>query len=121
LKRFFAGFVYAGQGISYVLRTQRNARVHLVISLAVVLAGILFHISAVEWAIVALTIGFVLSAEMVNTVAEITVDVLVQHRDPMAKAAKDVGAGAVLVSAIAAVAVGVAIFGPRLWVLLFGQ
>ncbi len=118
LKHFFRSFVYAGQGIAYVVRTQRNARVHLGISLAVIVAGILFRVAPVEWAILALTIGFVLSAEMVNTVAEMAVDMLVQHQHPMAKAAKDVGAGAVLVGAIAAVAVGVAIFGPRLWTLL---
>ncbi len=118
MRHFFRSFVYAGQGIAYVVRTQRNARVHLVISLVVIVAGIFFRVTRVEWAILALTIGVVLSAEMLNTVAEMAVDVLVQHQHPMAKAVKDVGAGAVLIGAIAAVAVGIAIFGPRLWVLL---
>ncbi len=118
LRRFLLGFRYACEGISYVLRTQRNARVHLVISILVVLAGIILRVTAIEWAILALTIGVVFSAEMVNTVAEMAVDMLTQRHHPMAKAAKDVGAGAVLVGAIASVAVGIAIFGPRLWALL---
>ncbi len=118
LRHFFRSFVYAWQGVVYVVRTQRNAKVHLGISLVVIAAGIFFRVTPVEWAVLALTIGVVFSAEMVNTVAEMAVDMLVQHQHPMAKAVKDVGAGAVLVGAIAAVAVGVAIFGPRLWALL---
>ncbi len=119
MRRFLLGFVYAAQGIRYAVRTQRNLRVHLTIVIVVCLAGIYFRIQAIEWAMIALTTGFVFSAEMLNTVAEMAVDLLTQRRHPMAKAAKDVGAGAVLVAAVAAVAVGAAIFGPRLWVLLF--
>ncbi len=121
MKRFLLGFRYAGEGISYVLRTQPNARIHLAISIVVILAAIYFRVSALEWAILALTIGVVFSAEMVNTVAEMAVDILTQRQHPMAKAAKDVGAGAVLVGAIASVAVGLAIFGPRIWFLLVAR
>jgi diacylglycerol kinase len=121
LRHFFRSFDYAWQGVVYVVRTQRNAKVHLGISLVVIVAGVLLRVTPVEWAVLALTIGVVLSAEMVNTVAEMAVDMLVQHEHPMAKAAKDVGAGAVLIGAIAAVAVGVAIFGPRLWALLVSR
>ncbi len=121
LRRFLLGFRYAGEGISYVLRTQRNARIHLAISIVVILAAIYFRVSALEWAVLALTIGFVFSAEMVNTVAEMAVDLLTQRHHPMAKAAKDVGAGAVLVGAIAGIAVGIAIFGPRIWSLLVAR
>lgn len=119
MRRFFLGFAYAGQGIRYAIRTQRNFRVHMVVAAIVCAAGIYFHIRPMEWAIIALTTGFVFSAEMLNTVAEMAVDLLTQRRHPMAKAAKDVGAGAVLVAATAAVGVGAAIFGPRLWTLLF--
>ncbi len=119
MRRFLLGFVYAAQGIAYAIRTQRNFRVHLIIATVICLAGIYFRIRPIEWAMIALTTGFVFSAEMLNTVAEMAVDLLTQRRHPMAKAAKDVGAGAVLVAAVAAVAVGAAIFGPRLWALLF--
>jgi diacylglycerol kinase len=113
-------FGFAAEGILYVVRTQRNARVHLVIS-AVVMAGALyFRVSATDWAVLLATIGLVLSAEIFNTVVELAVDLLVQRQDPRAKVAKDAGAGAVLIAAICAVGVGAAIFGPHLWALLFG-
>jgi diacylglycerol kinase len=115
MSAFLRSFRYAFQGIGYALRTQRNARVHAAIACLVIAAGIYFRVNSVEWAVLALTIGTVFSAEMINTVAELAVDLLTQHYHPMAKIAKDVGAGAVLVAAIAAIGVGVAIFGPRVW------
>ena len=118
MSAFLRSFHFAFQGIGYALRTQRNARVHAVIACLAIVAGIYFGISAVEWAVLALTIGTVFSAEMLNTVAELAVDLLTQHYHPMAKIAKDVGAGAVLVAAIAAIGVGLAIFGPRIWAML---
>lgn len=120
MRAFLRGFGYAGAGILYLLRTQRNARVHVAVACLVIAAGFYWRVSAVEWAVLLLTIGVVLSAEAFNTVAELTVDLLVQQRHPLAKAAKDAAAGAVLLTAVAAVAVGVAIFGPRLWALLVG-
>ncbi len=118
MKAFLRGFGYAADGIVYAVRTQRNMRVHLVITTIVVIAGIFFKLTAVEWAVIAATTGLVLATEMTNTVAELAVDLLIQRHNPLAKAAKDVGAGAVLITAIAAVFVGIAIFGPRLLALL---
>lgn len=115
VKAFLRGFGYAFEGIAYTLRTQRNMRVHLLITALVVAAGIFFRITAVEWAVIAATIGLVLSMELLNTVIELVVDLLVQRQHPLAKVAKDVGAGAVLVTALAAIGVGAAIFGPRLF------
>jgi len=114
MNKFLRGFGYAFEGIAYTLRTQRNFRIHLVISAIVIVAGVYFRLSPVEWAVIALTIGLVLSMELLNTMAEMAVDLLTRSHHPLAKAAKDVGAGAVLVTAVAAVAVGAAIFGPRL-------
>ncbi len=119
MRAFFRSFVYAFQGIAWVVSTQRNARVHLAATVIVVAAGFICRISAIEWAVLALTIGLVFSAEMLNSVAELAVDLLTDRYHSMAKAAKDAGAGAVLVAAIAAVGVGIAIFGPRLWGWLF--
>lgn len=115
MKAFLRSFTFAFQGIAYVLRTQRNARVHALAACAVIAAGVYFRVTAVEWAVLCLTIGMVFSAEMVNTVTELAVDLLTQRQHPLAKVAKDVGAGAVLVAAIAAMGVGLAIFGPRVW------
>ena len=121
MKPFLKSLDFAIQGIVYVLRTQRNARIHTIIALLAIAAGVYFRITAVEWAIVLLTIGFVFSAEMINSVAELAVDLLTQQFHPLAKIAKDVGAGAVLIAALAAVAVGASLFGPRLWPILFGR
>lgn len=120
MKAFLRSFYYAFQGIAHTLRTQRNARIHLLITGIVVVAGVWLRITAIEWAVVALTVGLVIGAEMLNTVAEMAVDLLTQRQHPLAKIAKDTGAGAVLITALAAVGVGIAIFGPRLWGLLFG-
>lgn len=121
LRAFLRSFGYAGAGIAYAVRTQRNLRVHLAIAGLAVGAAWGWQVTAVEWAILLLTIGVVFSAELVNTVAELAVDLLTQEYHPMAKVAKDVAAAAVLVAALAAVGVGVAIFGPRLWRMIFGQ
>jgi undecaprenol kinase/diacylglycerol kinase (ATP) len=108
------------EGIAYAFRSQANMRIHGSVAILVVAAGLFLGLSALEWALILLTIGFVISAEMINSVAELAVDLLTRRQHPMAKAAKDVGAGAVLVAALAAVAVGVCIFGPRIWALVFG-
>ncbi len=118
MRAFVRSFRFAWEGIGHVVRTQRNARIHLAIMTVVALLGVLLQVSIVEWAILALTAGTVFAAEMFNTVAELAVDLLTQQYHPMAKIAKDAGAGAVLVTAVAAVLVGIAIFGPRLWALL---
>lgn len=120
LRAFLKSFVYAGRGIAHGFRTQRNMRVEAAIALLVIVAGIAFRITPVEWAVIFACIGLVLSAELINTVTELAVDLLVQRYHPMAKLAKDAGAGAVLIAALSSVAVGVAIFGPRLWRLVFG-
>lgn len=119
-RAFLKSFVYAAEGIAHGFRTQRNMRVELGIALIVIAAGIFFRITAVEWAVIFVCIGLVLATELINTVTELAVDLLTQRYHPMAKLAKDAGAGAVLITALASVAVGVAIFGPRLWRLLFG-
>jgi diacylglycerol kinase len=120
LRAFLKSFVYAGEGIAHGFRTQRNMRVELGIAAVVVIAGIAFRITAMEWAVIFVCIGLVLSAELLNTVTELAVDLLTHRYHPAAKLAKDAGAGAVLVTALASVAVGVAIFGPRIWRLMFG-
>ncbi len=110
----FRAFRFAIEGIRYALRTQRNMRIHLVIALAVIVAGGAFQLSGAEWAIIALAIGAVLHAELVNTALEALVDHVAPSFQPWAKVAKDCSAGAVLVVALAAVAVGVSIFAPRM-------
>lgn len=121
MRAFLKSFKFAAEGIKHGFRTQRNMRVELGVALVIVIAGMLFRITAVEWAVIFVCIGLVLSAELINTVIELAVDLLVQRYHPMAKVAKDAGAGAVLIAALTSVATGIAIFGPRLWRLLFGE
>jgi diacylglycerol kinase len=116
--KFVSGFGYAFNGLWYALRTQRNARVHGLIALLAIILGILLHISSIEFALVFVAITGVFIAEMFNTVLEICVDLASPEYHPLAKIAKDVAAGAVLVNAILAVIIGLFVFGPHLWLLL---
>ncbi|MER3514049.1 MAG: diacylglycerol kinase [Chloroflexota bacterium] len=108
-----ASFRYAFAGLAYVLRTQRNMWIHAVIAVGVVALGL--WLSLVEWALLVLTIALVFTAETANTIVETTIDLITQEHHPLAKVAKDVAAGAVLLSAMAAVVIGLLILGPRLW------
>ncbi len=110
-------FGYALAGLRHVLRTQRNARIHLIIALLAITLAAVLRLSLIEWAILALTIGFVFVAEMFNSVAEAAVDAVTQRFHPLAKTAKDIAAGAVVFAAIISVIVGLLLFGPRLWAL----
>ena len=78
-------FKYAFSGVSHVLRTQRNARIHLSVALVVIVVGFWLGLSRTEWAIIALTIGSVLAAESLNTVAEAAVDLATTEYHPLAK------------------------------------
>lgn len=111
---FVMGFKYAGEGLLYALRTQRNFRFHLAVTIIVLITGYGLRLPAISWAILMLTIGFVVVAEMVNTAAETLVDMVSPDYHPMAKLVKDLAAGAVLVTAIVAVGVGLLILGPPL-------
>jgi diacylglycerol kinase (ATP) len=108
-------FRYAFAGLGYLLRTQRNARIHVSISIVIVALGLWLGLSTTQWAIIALTIGVVLVAESFNTVVEVMVDLVTEEYHPLAKIAKDAAAGAVLLIAIVAVVIGLLILGPPLW------
>ena len=118
--KFIAGFGYAFSGLRYALRTQRNARVHAFIAALAILLGILLRISSVEFALVFVAITSVFIAEMFNTVFELCVDLASPEYHPLAKIAKDVAAGAVLLNAMLAVVIALFVYVPHLWV-LFGR
>ena len=106
----FESFNFAIEGIIHVLRTQRNMRIHFGVAVAVLVAALAFDVSRLELIALLLAIAFVLIAEMINTAVEAAVDVASTSFDPMAKLAKDIGAGAVLIAAINAIAVGYLVF-----------
>ncbi len=107
-------FVYAFEGVRYTARTQRNMRIHIAIAVLAIAGGIAFHVSPVEFALIFVAIMNVVISEMFNTVAEACVDLAVKEISPLAKIAKDVAAGAVLLNACLSIIIGVFVFGPHL-------
>jgi|694.fasta_scaffold05223_2 diacylglycerol kinase (ATP) len=108
-------FACALRGIAVLLRTQTNARIHLLATVLVVAAGFVFRISRGEWVPLAFAIGIVWIAEAVNTVIEALADRITQENDDAIRRAKDVAAGAVLLAAITAAIIGLLILGPHAW------
>lgn len=113
-KSLWASFGYAWAGLLHSFRTQRNFRIHIAAAIVASIAGIILRISLTEWAIVVVLFVMVLAAEMVNTMVEALVDMVTQEYHPLAKIAKDVAAGVVLLTAVGAVVVGLLVFVPRL-------
>lgn len=111
---FWQALRWAGSGLIEAVRTQRNMKIHLLVTAAVLaLAGIL-GLSREEWLYLLLAIFMVLVAEMLNTALETVVDLVSPGPSPVAGRAKDIAAGAVLLAALHAVVAGVLIFGPYL-------
>lgn len=107
-------FVYAFKGIFAAVKTQRNFRFHLPAALAVTAAGFLLKLNPAEWALILLTVGLVLSLELVNTAIESLVDLVSPGYDKKAGRIKDIAAGAVLVAAVVSVIIGLIIFLPKI-------
>lgn len=114
LKKIIDSFNNAIDGIIYTVRTQRNMKIHLSITLVVLLLCLFFDVSKVEFLILAITITMVIAAELLNTSIEAVVDMKTNHYHPLAKVSKNVAAGAVLLTAINAVVVGYIIFWDKL-------
>ena len=106
-------FNYAFEGVIHVLRTQRNMRIHFLIAVVVLAVAVVVGVTRFELIALLLAIAFVLIAEMINTAVEHTIDVATTSFDPMAKLAKDIAAGAVLIASVNAVAIGYLVFAHR--------
>ena len=107
-------FGYAFEGVAYILRTQRNARIELAAAIAAVALAAWLGITSIEWAVLVLTIAVVLALEWINTALELAVSLASPERHPSAKAAKDVAAASVLLGAVVSVVVGLLLFAPRI-------
>jgi diacylglycerol kinase len=108
-------FRFAFCGLRYVLQTEQNIYIHLGVTGAVILLGVWLDLSFDQWAVLILTISFVLVNELVNTALEAAIDLISPEYDPLARIAKDVMAGAVLLAAITSIVVGLLVLGPPLW------
>lgn len=118
MRKFIRGFGYALNGIWHASITQLNFRVHLVAALVAVYAGYALHISKNEWLWIILSIALVLVAELFNTALEFLVDLVSPEYNKKAGLVKDMSAGAVLITAIGALLIGLMIFLPKLLVLI---
>jgi diacylglycerol kinase (ATP) len=107
-------FNFAFEGIIHVLRTQRNMRIHFAIAVGVLIAALVVGVGRLELVALLLAISFVLIAEMLNTALEAGIDVATTSFDPLAKLAKDIAAGAVLIATVNAIAVGYLVFVERI-------
>ncbi len=108
-------FVYAWAGIRRLFQKERNARIHLVLALLAVALAWRLGFSAQEWGLLALTIGMVFVAEAMNTAIESLTDLVSPEFHPLAKEAKDIAAGGVLLGAIMAIIMAAILFGPKLF------
>ncbi len=106
-------FNLAFEGVIHVLRTQRNMRIHFAIAAGVLVAAVAIGVDRIELVALLLAISFVLIAEMINSALEAGIDVATTSFDPLAKLAKDIAAGAVLIATVNAVAVGYLVFSDR--------
>lgn len=97
-----------------MVRSERNARLHLFSAILVILVSVWLGLPAAEWALIIAAIALVFAGEMLNTVVELAIDLISPESNPLAKHVKDVAAGAVLVAAVAAASIGFIVLGPRL-------
>jgi diacylglycerol kinase (ATP) len=106
-------FNFAIEGVIHVLRTQRNMRLHFAAAVAVIVVAVAVGVTKIELSLLLVSIAFVLVAEMINTAVEGAIDAATTSFDPMAKLAKDIAAGAVLIASVNAVAVGYLVFAGK--------
>lgn len=112
---FLPSLGYALTGLAHALRTQRNLRIQVALGVLALLGASVLGLGPLEWALLSAVITLVLTAELFNTALEAAVDVVEPDYHPRARVAKDVAAGAVLLTSIGALAVGAWLFLPRIW------
>jgi diacylglycerol kinase (ATP) len=114
MPQLIQSFNWAFEGVIHVLRTQRNMRIHFALAAGVLILAFAYGVTRLELMALLIAISFVLIAEMINTAIEATTDLATTSFDPLAKIAKDIAAGAVLISAVNALVIGYLVFADRL-------
>ncbi|GGB29089.1 diacylglycerol kinase [Virgibacillus dakarensis] len=112
------GLKFAWNGFWEVLKHERNFQIHLIVGIIIICAGFFLQLTAGEWVMIVLVIGFVLTAEMINTTIEKLINYLKPEIHPEAKTIKDIAAATVLIAAVIAVIIGFIVFLPKLYSLL---
>jgi undecaprenol kinase len=107
-------FFYAFAGIKTAVKAERNMRIHLIFSVIAIGGSFYFSITRLEWLFILMAIGGMFALEIINTAIERLVDLVIEEYNPLAKQAKDLAAGAVLIYAILSVIVGIIVFSPYL-------
>lgn len=116
LKRI-KSFGYAFNGLRILIREEHNARIHVFATITVVLAGFYFDISMIEWIAISLSIGFVISLEIINSAIENIADFISPEKNDAIKKIKDLSAAGVLISALTALIIGLIVFIPKIFAL----
>lgn len=117
-RKFLDSLRYAVEGIGYCIKTQRNMKIHIAIAALAAACCIILQVGMVELVLIINSISMVFICEIINTAVEKAVDTATQEYHPIAKIAKDVAAGAVLVAALNSVIVGFLVFGKYLWIIV---
>ena len=115
IKTRLKSFKYAFNGLKILWKEQHNARIHFLFVIGVVIAGFTFKISLTEWMLLVFAMGFVIVTEIINSSIENLADFIELKQNPHIKKIKDLAAGAVLISALVAVVIGLIIFVPKVW------
>ena len=113
-KRFFNSFKYAFAGLKTVFKTEQNFLFDFIFGILTIIIGFLLKLSTIEFIVVILAIGLVLSLELINTAIEYTVDMAMPEIHPLAKSAKDISAAGVLIGAFIALVIGIIIYIPKI-------
>lgn len=113
IRKFFRSFIYAAEGIVVTLKEERNLRFHLLAAVLVTVAGLLTGMSQTEWFIILILFGVMFALEIMNSAVERVVDLVTMENKPLAKQAKDMAAGAVLVFAGISAIIGLLLFIPK--------
>ncbi len=113
-RKIFRAIRFAWNGILDLVQQEKNVRIYIFFTLAVIIAGFFLHVSAAEWSILFLTIGSVWSAEAMNSALERNVDLVTLEKKKLAEESKDLAAAAVLILACISVIIGIIIFLPKL-------
>ncbi len=115
MKNRFLAFVFALRGIKHGWKREVHLRVHTLAAIVAIMLGYFLRVNLWEWCVVLLSIGIVISAELMNAAVERLADRITKEQDPLIGQAKDLAAGAVLIVSLGALAVGMIIFVPKLW------